>query len=229
MDARPFQVTDRISTNRLDDLRLVRWSALAMIVSVIMLATAPLFIDPSYSAVQHTLSESGGQGVEHSWIFRSAVLLTSVAVMVLARAARSAWPRLGLLWLRIYAIGLIFVVLLPESPWNGPTPNQTAAYLHTVAGAGSAIAFILAVAAVAHTRARHLVGTRLFDLVTVLGVAVIPQVMLVMVDHDGILQRSAVGLGYAWLLIESMRLARSFAAPSDTSSDGPESEASPSP
>ncbi len=210
-------MTVRTSKNRLDDLRLARWSTLAMVVSVIMLATAPFFIDPSYSAVQHTLSESGGQGVERAWIFRTAVLLTSAAAMVLARAARSVWPRLGVLWLRTYAIGLILVVLLPESPWSGPTPTQTVASLHTVVGAGSAIAFILAVAAVALGRARHLVQARLFDLVSLLGVAVIPQVMLVTVDYDGILQRSAVGLGYAWLLIESKRLARSFTAHSDAS------------
>lgn len=187
---------------------IARWSRMTLMASVAMLALAPRFVADSYSVFEHTLSESGGQGVEWAWVFRVGVLLTTVAVLLLTSSARSSWPRRGRMWMRVYALALVFLVLLPESPWVGPTPDETVASLHTFAGASGAVAFILGVAAISAARTGAPLITRAYDWLVIAALVVIPQLMLLAVEYDGLLQRLMVLLGYIWLITESSRLAK---------------------
>ncbi len=182
------------------------WATRILFLSVLLLAVAPVFVATSYSILEHTISESGGQGVEHGWIMRAGTLLTAVAVFLLAESARPFWPFSGRLWMRMYALGLVFLVAFPESPWDGGSHNLTVAGLHTVAGVLSAASFILGAAAISRTRNRDR-RVRMFDWIVIAAIAITPQIMLVVVEIDGLLQRSMVLLGYLWLLLESIRVA----------------------
>ncbi|MDH3190061.1 MAG: DUF998 domain-containing protein [Acidimicrobiia bacterium] len=142
------------------------------------------------------------------------MLLTTVAVLGLTSGARKVWPRGGRLWMRVYALALVFLVLLPESPWEGPAPNETVASLHTVAGASGAVAFILGVAAISASRIGAPLAIRTYDWLVIAALAVIPQLMLLAVEYDGLLQRLMVSLGYVWLVAESTRVIRRVRAPS---------------
>jgi hypothetical protein len=70
-----------------------------------------------------------------------------------------------------------------------------------IAGVG----FVFAVAAVSATRNKRS-GVRLFDWAAMAAVAVTPQIMLLVVEFDGLLQRVMVLVGYIWLIVESTRV-----------------------
>lgn len=188
------------------DLTVVRWCQATLVLGLLMLATAPLFVADTYSIVTQTLSESGGQGVDGAWVFRTGVLITSLAVSVLSTRAEPLWGRQGAFWLRMYALGLVFLAVFPESPWYGDDYNAAVAGLHTVSGVLAAAAFILGVAAVSSRRNGPL-RTKIFDWLAMATVGLIPQIML-LVDFGGLLQRSMVLLGYVWLISQSTRVAR---------------------
>ena len=181
------------------------WARLGLIVSVLILAMAPLAVDDSYSILSHTLSESGGQGVEGSWVFRTGVVMTAVSVFLLTTVAKGVWSSAARRLLHVYSIALVGLVVFPESSWDGSTQDATVARLHTVAGVVGAVAFILAVVAIARSRPGESPSMRVFDWVVVGAVALIPQLML-MAPADGVLQRLMVALGYAWLFAETAAL-----------------------
>ena len=202
------------------DLTVVRWSRATLFLGLLMLAAAPLFVGDSYSIVEHTLSESGGQGVDGAWVLRTGVLLTAVGVSVMSTRAELLWGQRGTFWLQMYALGLVFLAVFPESAWYGGDYNEIVAGLHTVSGAFDAVSFILAVAAISASRtvaARN----KVFDWIVIAAVGLTPQVMLV-VDFDGLLQRLMVSLGYIWLIAQSIRVARHIKT-SAASSSAPKS------
>ena len=187
------------------DLLLVRLARPTLIVSLLILAVAPLLIGDSYSVTEHTLSESGAQGIEGAWVLRTGVLLTSFSVLAMALTARSVWGRAARWWLRIYALALVMLVVFPEAPWDGSAHSRIVASIHTVFGATGAIAFIFGVMAVSASRPRSQLRARVFDWVAIAAVALIPQIML-LVTNDGLWQRFTVVLGYVWLISEASRV-----------------------
>lgn len=188
------------------DLTVVQWCRGTLVLGLLMLATAPLFVADSYSIVEQTLSESGGQGVDGAWVFRLGVLLTSLAVSVLSTRAETLWGHQGAFWLRMYAVSLVFLAVFPESPWYGDDYNAIVAGLHTLSGVLTAASFILGVAAVS-SRREGAPRAKAFDWLVMATVGLMPQLML-LVDFGGLLQRSMVLLGYVWLIGQSIRVAR---------------------
>lgn len=209
-----FAKQDLILRNRrLSAYGLIRLSRGALVVSMITLAVAPRFVPDTYSMVEHTLSESGGQGVDGAWVFRMSLILAASAVVTITSSAKQFWSSTTRWWLNTYAFGVVLLAIFPESPFDPGPYNEMVATLHTASGAIAAIAFMLGIATVSISRPRRETWTRVFDWIVIAAVAVIPQVMLV-VTYPGALQRAMVLLGYVWLLIETTRIARQIRATS---------------
>ena len=183
----------------------VRWLRATLIVSLLLVAAVPLVISDSYSVIEHTLSESGAQGVEGAWVFRLGVVLAACSVLMLTVTASSVWGPAGKWWLRVYGLTLIMATVFSEAPWDGGAYDETEATLHTVFGFLAGVSFLLGVVAVSTSRPRDGLVVRAFDWVVVAAVAVTPLIMMV-VDRDGLLQRLFVVLGYLWLLVEATRI-----------------------
>ncbi len=132
---------------------------------------------------------------------------------VVDKIAADKWPMRSRWWLRVYAMGLVLLVMLPESPWDGSDYNAATASLHTVVGAISVAAFVFGAAEVSSTRARGMAANHGFDWLVIAGLAVIPQVMLLAVHIDGLFQRIMVSPGYIWLITESTRLVKHLRSP----------------
>lgn len=175
-----------------------------LVLSALMLAAAPLAVADSYSVIEDTLSESGGQGVDGAWVLRAGVLVAAVSVLLMTSLVPSPWPRRARAFLRIYGFALVCLAVFQESAWDGRSADLFVAKLHTVSGVVAAVSFILGVFVVSLSR-RH-PGGRIFDWVVIIAVALVPQIML-LTGGDGLLQRTMVALGYAWLFIESLRFA----------------------
>ena len=189
-------------------LTVVRLAQIGLVASIVLLVAAPLAIPPGYSVVDHTLSESGGQGVDGAWIMRSGVLLTSISVFALISVSALVWSALARLFLSIYATALLFLVIFPESPWTDATHDAFVAWLHTASGVVGGIAFILGAFLVFRSRPEDDKLRRAHDWIVMASIALIPQVMLVL-PADGVLQRLMVAIGFTWLLAESARIASS--------------------
>ncbi|MGB7861311.1 MAG: DUF998 domain-containing protein [Acidimicrobiia bacterium] len=211
-----FAKQDLILRNRrLSAYGLISLSRGALVVSMMMLAVAPWFVPDTYSVVAHTLSESGGQGVDGAWVFRLGLIFAASAVVTITSTARAVWSPTARWWMNTYAFGVVLLAIFPESPFDPGPYNEMVQTLHTASGAIAAIAFILGIATVSISRPHRETWTRAFDWIVIAAVAVIPQVMLV-VTYPGALQRAMVFLGYVWLLIETMRIARQNRATSLT-------------
>lgn len=197
------------SERRLRSLRspsesVLAWSSRAgLISSFLMLALAPIVVADSYSVVENTLSESGGQGVDGAWVLRTGVVLAAGSVLIMTTI--SNWGTTARISGRVYALALISLAVFPESPWDGGAHDRTVAYLHTVSGVIGAASFIIGVLAISLSRPSHRRGARAFDWLVATSVALIPQVML-LTGSDGLLQRLMVALGYVWLFAEALRL-----------------------
>lgn len=197
------------SEHRLRSLRspsvtvLATWSWGGLILSFVMLALAPIAVADSYSVVENTLSESGGQGVDGAWVLRTGVLLAAVSVFIMSTIAR--WGRVARGALRVYALALVSLAVFPESPWYGAAYDGTVAYLHTVSGVVGAISFIIGVAAVSLSSAQRQRAAKVLDWLVVISVALIPQLMLLTIA-EGLLQRLMVALGFVWLFTEASRI-----------------------
>lgn len=182
----------------------VEGARVGLAVSMVLLAIAPVFLPDTYSPIEHTLSESGAQGVPTAFVFRSGLIFAATAVLVMTMEAGAVWGGRARLWLRVYALAVVGLALFPESPWDGGGHDETVAFLHTMAGVVGAIAFIVGIAMVSFSRPRR-ARARVFDFVVAGAVAVIPQLMLV-TPADGMLQRVMVLLGYVWLFSEAQRM-----------------------
>ncbi|MGD2043267.1 MAG: DUF998 domain-containing protein [Acidimicrobiia bacterium] len=192
------------SPRSLSGVDLARLSWAGLILSVLMLAFAPLLVADSYSLIENTLSESGGQGVDGAWMLRTGVLLAAFAVFIMTTISPH-WGKTARIALRIYVLGLVALAVFPESPWDGGAYDGTVAYLHTVSGVVGAASFIVGVMTVSNSRPSRQRGARAFDWMVVLSVALVPQLMLA-TTGDGLLQRTMVALGYAWLFVEAARI-----------------------
>lgn len=186
---------------------LARGIAAILFLSMLALAAAPMLVGDSYSLVDHTLSESGGQGVDGGWLFRTGVVLAATAVFLLTFAAGALWPAVSKWLLRAYSLALLGATWFSESPWDERPHDETEAFLHTVFTVSAATAFILGVLTISRQRPKGHRWVRVFDWLVVLAIALLPQVMLV-TDGDGVLQRILVVLGYGWLFAEAIRVAR---------------------
>lgn len=182
---------------------LARGVVIVLALSAGALATTPLLVAGSYSIIDHTLSESGGQGVAGAWLFRTGVVLASIGVFILTYAAGELWPPVSKWLLRLYALALLGAAWFSESPWDGRPYDESEAFLHTVFTVSAGSAFILGVLAVSRERTRR--WAIAFDWLVVLSIALLPQVMLI-TELDGVLQRFLVVLGYSWLFLESARI-----------------------
>lgn len=71
------------SPERMDQRGIAGFTAVLVLlgVSAVALAVAPVVLDESYSWVEHTTSQAGGQGVDGAWMARLGFLLFGLAVI----------------------------------------------------------------------------------------------------------------------------------------------------
>jgi hypothetical protein len=184
--------------------------ALALLsASILSVAIAPAIMPDSYSWVEHSISESGGQGVEGAWMVRSGFLFAGFAVLLLAGIAGNLWGFWGRAALRFYGVSVIAAGTFAHGPWEDIPFDRLEGFLHTGAAFFTGLGFVLGVLAVSRRRGFAAGGARALDWLVVVAVIVIPVTMLIFTGHTGIQQRFMVLIGYAWLVSEGLRVGRS--------------------
>lgn len=198
-----------------DRTGLLRWSRVGLFLSMILLAVAPLVVDGSYSVVEHTLSEAGGQGVSGAWALRAGLVLASGSVLAMTVTSPAAvWEPSARWALRVYTLALLMLAAFPTTSWEGAGQNEMVGTIHTASGVTGGLAFIIGVLVVSKSRPATETRAKVLDWTVIAAVALIPQAILIS-TADGLLQRLMVALGYLWLFAESVRIAAHFSAASD--------------
>jgi len=183
-----------------------------LMLSMLAVAVAPSLMPESYSWVEHSISESGAQGIDMGWVARSGFLLAGFAVLLLAGVARDLWGFWGTMAFRLYGVAVIFAGTFAHGPWEEVPFDRLEGFLHTAAAFFTGLGFVTGVYAVNRRRAGHSRLSRAYDWLTIVAVLVIPVTMLIFTGHTGIQQRFLALLGYVWLLTEGLRLYRPLAS-----------------
>ena len=181
-----------------------RLALVLLAASAVGVAVAPLLMPESYSALEHSVSESAAQGVEGAWLARSAFLLLGFAVLVLDQAVGERWGLWGRIAHRIYGVAMIAVAAYSHMPWQDVPYDAFEDTLHSVAAGAVGFGFTAGVVAVGIRRGRNPGPIRVLDSIAVLAAVILPMVLFNADGLGGLAQRVLFGIGYAWYATEAI-------------------------
>lgn len=172
---------------------------ITLVGSAIALAVAPAALADSYSWIENTTSESGGQGVAGAWVARTGFLLFGLSVFWIAKLRWPRWRQPATAIHLLFAVCMFAVAAYSSRPWLLDAGfDATEDLLHSVAATVMGFAFAFGVAAVAFQLRRSGVAWRLLDGVAVVASVVLPLGMSMFGEADGVLQRVMFGIAYLW-------------------------------
>ena len=167
--------------------------------SALALALAPTVLAESYSWVEHTTSESGGQGVSGAWMARLGFVLFGLAVLWISHLRGGRWGQPATALHVVFGVCMVGVAAFSLRSWE---PNslfdRTEDALHSVAATVMGFAFAFGVTAVAFGRAADGRRWRVLDVVAVAASVVLPVWMGLDGSIDGVLQRLMFAVAYLW-------------------------------
>lgn len=151
----------------------------------------------TYSWVEHTTSESAGQGVPGAWVARTGFVLFGIGVLVLAVASRRRWGLAGAVLHGAFGLLMIAAAIYSARSWERATRfDETEDLLHSVAASTIGVAFATGVVSVLLSRRSAGVGA-LGPIAVVASIA-IPLAMTAWPDGSGALQRLMFAIAYLW-------------------------------
>ena len=180
--------------------------AVALAASAIALALAPTVLAPSYSWVENTTSESGGQGVDGAWLARLGFVLFGLAVLWVAHLRQERWQQPATALHVLFGVCMMGVAAFSLRSWE---PNSiydpTEDMLHSVAATVMGFAFAFGVFAVGVRRRSGGQRVRVLDVVAVAASVVLPIWMGIDGSIDGVLQRLMFAIAYLWYGREALQ------------------------
>ncbi|PFG43162.1 uncharacterized protein DUF998 [Isoptericola jiangsuensis] len=176
--------------------------------SALCVALAPLAVPDTYDAVEHSVSESGGQGVPGAWVARSGFVLLGLAVLLEASRSARAWGPWGRGAHGIYGVGMIAVAIVSHRAWYPASWDAVEDSLHSVAATAVGFAFVVGVISVGVRRGPGAGPVRVLDTVAVVASVLLPLVMITWPSVEGAAQRTLFAVGYTWYAVEAVLLAR---------------------
>lgn len=187
-------------------------AGLAMLAAAgLAIAAAPSLMPESYSWVRQVVSDTASQGTEGAWLTRSAFVLSGVSVMLLAFISAPSWGTGARAAHALYGALVLGLASFSRRAWTGRSFDAFEDLVHSGLAIVAGMVFTVAVLLVAVTRRRSTPMTRLQDWTTITVMALLPLVMLVVLDVAGLAQRVMVVAGFLWYGIEATRLMRASA------------------
>lgn len=185
--------------------RLMASGAIALLVlSAVCVGVAPFFMPDSYSLIEHAISASGGQGVEHAWITRTGFLCLGFAVLILATRQVGRWGLVGRLVFRTYGVAMLATAAFAHKPWLEVPYVEFEDLLHSITASAVGAGFIVGVLIVTFGRGRGRTALRVFDWAAIVLASAIPMVMFNMTGVQGLVQRIMFVIGYLWFGTEAV-------------------------
>ncbi|MEL7208889.1 MAG: DUF998 domain-containing protein [Actinomycetota bacterium] len=170
----------------------------ALIVSASALAAAPWVVGGDYSWVSNTLSEAAAQGVQGAWVAQAGFAIFGLTVGALAFLRRHDWGLLAGVSHTVFALMMLAAADFSVRPWESGAPYDHAEdALHSVAATTMGFAFVVGVLLVYARRDRPN-ATRRVDLLVAVLATVLPLLMLLWPDVEGLIQRVLFLVAYLW-------------------------------
>jgi hypothetical protein len=164
-----------------------------------------MLMPDSYSIIEHSVSESAGQGVEGAWLARFGFLFLGFSVLLIASRAQH-WGVWGRVAHRVYGVAMIATATFAHMPWEDVPYDAFEDSLHSAAATLVGFSFTVGVLLVAFRRPARQRAARVLDGIAVLAaLAISALVMFELVDTAGLVQRIMFGIGYLWYGIEATR------------------------
>lgn len=172
------------------------------------LAVAPSLMPDSYNWVRHAISETAAQGLARAWVARLGIMLSAVAILLLAANRELGWKAHSRSIHRLYAILVVGLAAFSLKPWTAGTFNEFEDVAHSVLAPVAGVAFTLGVLLVSARRAPIARRARVLDWVVILATVMLPLVMLSVPNVAGAAQRTVVAVGYLWYVVEAIQVTR---------------------
>jgi hypothetical protein len=176
--------------------------------SGVCLAVAPSLMPDSYNWIRHAISETAAQGLARAWVARLGIMLSAVAILLLAANRELGWGAQSRSIHRLYAILVVGLAAFSLKPWIPGTFNEFEDVAHSVLAPVAGVAFTLGVLLVSARRAPTARRARVLDWVVILATVMLPLVMLSVPNVAGAAQRTVVAVGYLWYVVEAIRVTR---------------------
>jgi hypothetical protein len=182
---------------------------LLLIISALLIFTAPLAMPDNYSFVANVISESAAQGVEGAWIARLGFILFGLAVMWQSMALRRQWAA-GAYWCHLaFAIFMISTAAFSHKPWLEHIPyDEVEDLLHSFTATAMGFAFSFGVLFRLLQRKTDERNRRLFDIFALLVATVIPLLAWYVPTIGGLVQRALFAIAYIWYGSEALKKAK---------------------
>lgn len=185
----------------------VIFALLCLAGSLACVAIAPFLMPDSYSWVEHSVSESAGQGVDHAWVARLGFLLLGFGVLLIAVMSGERWGGWGRLAHQVYGVSIIAAAAFAHMPFENVPYDRFEDFLHSVAAFGVGFGFTAGVLLVTFRRGSGARFTRAFDWSAILAAFAVPMMMFNVTGVAGLVQRVMFLIGYLWYAMEAVRSA----------------------
>ena len=173
--------------------------------SAVCVALAPLLMPDSYSIVEHSISESAGQGIQGAWLARTGFLLLGFAVLIVAGLAGARWGLWGRIAHRLYGVSMVGVAAFAHMPWEDLPYDEFEDFLHSVGANLVGFSFTVGVLLVSLRRGPGHRWAQIYDGIAIGAAFVIPMIMFNVDGIAGVVQRTMFGIGYLWYGMEAVR------------------------
>ncbi|NNC41487.1 MAG: DUF998 domain-containing protein [Acidimicrobiia bacterium] len=173
--------------------------------SAVCIALAPLLMADSYSIIEHSISESAGQGIQGAWLARTGFLLLGFAVLIVAGLAAARWGLWGRIAHRLYGVSMIAVAAFAHMPWEEVPYDEFEDFLHSVGANLVGFSFTVGVLLVSLRRGPGHRWAQIYDGIAVGAAFVIPMIMFSVDGIAGVVQRTMFAIGYLWYGMEAIR------------------------
>ena len=180
-----------------------------LIISAILIFTAPLAMPDDYSFISNVISESAAQRVEGAWIARLGFILFGLAVMWQSIALRRQWAA-GAYWCHLaFATFMISTAAFSHKPWLESIPyDEVEDLLHSFTATAMGFAFSFGVLFRLLQRKIDERNKKLFDILALVIATVIPLVGSYVPSIGGLVQRALFTIAYIWYGSEALNKAK---------------------
>lgn len=179
--------------------RLVLLVALAL--SMLLFALAPLALPPSYSWVKLGVSEAAAQGLSGAWIARGGFVLLGLAVLGICVLRHGVWRTLATGLHACFGIGMVMVAVYSHAPWQAGVPYvELEDRLHSAFASVVGFSFLAGVAATLAVRRPRTRARAAGDIAALVVTGTIP--LLMSAPIWGSLQRLMFLTAATWYALE---------------------------
>ena len=185
-------------------MKQMRTIAIAVFVlAALGVVFTPFAMDPGYSWLQNSISETGGQGVTNAWLGRSTLLLSGAGVLIAVVLKRRVWNRTAITSMLLFGLMWCLTAFFSTKSWVQDVPfDNGQSMTHSVLASTMAIV-VLGALAVGLRRSKVTTMDRTLAFLLAMTATFLPLASLFVPNLAGLFQRVMFLYTYFWFIREA--------------------------